>query len=105
MRNWRRSSNVALVVVIVFIVFQVTVPLTRIGSDVPERFGWKMFSAAEAPVEFTVHTASGEEIADLGEILARHRGELPLTETVPPFLCENTPGATRVSWEGGNLNC
>jgi len=69
------------------------------------RFGWQMFSHASEATVFTVVTDDGERQIGPDQILARARGDLPLTELVPPFLCRTVEGAVRVLWDEGELEC
>lgn len=64
-----------------------------------------MFAVAAEPVEFSVLTPDGVQPVDLGEVLARVRGDLDLPALLPPFLCETVEGAVEVSWDEEVYEC
>lgn len=107
MVGWRWKPAVALVVVAVFLLVQVGVPVTRMLDETTgmSRFGWQMFSQAAEATVFTVITPDGEQRVGSREVLARARGDLPLTELVPPYLCDTVRDAVLVRWEGGEHQC
>lgn len=96
------------VVLAVFLVVQLSVPTVLFlrGDDRSQRFGWQMFSKNSPAVEFTVMLASGSELTVApGDVLARHRGDLPLVDLIPPHLCATIDGAVRILWDGGSREC
>lgn len=106
MREWRKSPVVALVAIALFAILQVTIPLMRLDDDArAQRFGWQMFSTYSPQIEFTVNTQEGTEPVDIDEIVARLRADLPLEEVVPPYICETTPSALEVTWDGQEYEC
>lgn len=106
MDEWRSSPAIAILAIALFLTIQLAIPLSRLGDyDNSQRFGWQMFSTHVERIIFTVHTDATSSEVDLNEILARVRGDLPLTELVPPHLCRVTPDAERVTWSDEAYPC
>jgi len=106
MTSWRRSTPVAIALITMFLVIQLAIPISKLGkSDGDQRFGWQMFSTAGTPADFAVHTDSGSEEVNLNVLTAQLRADMPLTELVPPFLCDTVPGAIEVTWQSGGYSC
>jgi hypothetical protein len=97
---------VAVVGVALFVVLQLAIPISRMGSDEgPQRFGWQMFSTVGEAIEFTVHTPTGTVIIDLEDVMARARSDVPLEELLPPHLCNTVEGAESVTWDDKSYQC
>lgn len=105
-RSWRTSGALALAVIILFIAFQVTIPVSRIGvHESARRFGWQMFSTARETPAFVVATEEGEAPVELDDYMAGPRGDVDIVGLLPPHLCNVVPGALRVTWESGEFEC
>lgn len=105
-RSWRTSSTLALVVIVLFIVLQVAIPVSRIGvHESGRRFGWQMFSTARETPSFVVVTEDGELPVALKDYMAGPRGDIDIVGLLPPHLCNTVPGALRVTWESGEHQC
>lgn len=105
MRSWRESPLVSYVVLGLLLIAMLTIPVVRLGADGPSRFSWQMFSKSSTTTEFTVHTVTGESSVVIADFMARPRTDLPLTEIVPPHVCESFPGAISVTWTSGEYTC
>lgn len=96
----------ALLVISLFVVVQISLPVARLGSvDDARRFGWQMFSAYNPRPEFSVVTDTGVEGVDLDRITARLRADLDLEVLVPGHVCAHTEGAIAVTWDGRRAEC
>jgi len=99
---------VASAITALFLVVQLTIPTVLLfaGDDRSQRFGWQMFSKPAPAPTYVVTVSTGEQVTiDLFAVLARPRGDLPLDDLIPPHACATVPGAVRVIWEGGSLEC
>lgn len=105
MAGWRRSPAVAVLVIAVFLVVQLAVPLSRLGTDSPRRFGWQMFSIARHSPQFVVATETGEIEIEVSDFMARVRADVDLVALLPQHLCSVVPGAEVVTWEDGVHRC
>lgn len=107
MTGWRWNRKLAVAVLSAFVAIQLPIPTVLLVSadGSSQRFGWQMFSHAAPDPGFTVVTPTGEQSVALASILARPRADIMLTDLVPPFLCSTVPGALRVTWDDGSLEC
>lgn len=105
MTDWRQSRVAAGLIILVFVVVQLAIPLSRLGSNGPQRFAWQMFSKATQNREFVVTTDHGETEVVLADYLAMARGDIDLTVYLPEHLCSVIEGAESVAWPGGSLQC
>ncbi len=106
MTEWRKSPIVAAIAVVLFVVLQLAIPISRMGNDGGlQRFGWQMFSTIGEAIEFKVHTPTGTVVIDLEEVMARARGDIPLEELLPPHLCNRVEGAVSVTWDDKSYQC
>ena len=105
MDSWRRSRVVAAVAISLYLIVQVTIPITRLNdTEGGTRFGWHMFSGAKGIPEFVVETVDGNERVNLGDYMARIRVDVDLTG-LPALLCDNVPGARVVIWDEREFRC
>lgn len=106
MGNWRSNKKTAVIAIVVFLIIQVGIPLDRLHPpETPQRWGWQMFSRAPNHVEFYVETPTGITQADFRQYMARTRGDIDLTKSMPAHLCSIEPNAVRVTWDSGTLEC
>ena len=106
MTEWRKSPIVAAAAVVLFVVLQLAIPISRMGSNEgPQRFGWQMFSTVGEAIELTVHTPTGTVVIDLEDVMARARGDIPLEKLLPPHLCNTVEGAEFVTWGEKRYEC
>jgi hypothetical protein len=106
MSAWRRSPLVAVVVLVLFLLIQAAVPISRLGDhERADRFGWQMFSVHTEAPRFVVVTNHGTTEISLGDYMARVRGDIDIVDAMPPHLCEIVDGAVRVTWQTGSFEC
>lgn len=105
MRDWRRSRLIAGLVIGVFLLVQLSIPLSRMGDESARRFGWQMFSSASSTPEFVVTTDTGEVEIDVGDFMAMIRADVDIVTLIPPHLCQVVPEARSVTWEEGSYEC
>jgi len=106
MTEWRKSRTAAAVAVVLFVVLQLAIPISRISADDETvRFGWQMFSTVGESIEFTVHTSTASFVIDLEAVMARARGDIPLEELLPPHLCDTIQEAESVTWHDKSYEC
>jgi hypothetical protein len=103
--SWRRSPVVALIVTSVFLVVQLSIPLSQLSSDFANRFGWQMFSTTRPVPEFVVETSHERVEISLNDYMARVRADIDIAEELPPHLCQVVPGAQSVTWDDGEYRC
>jgi hypothetical protein len=94
----RRRALLVGLFVAAWLGLQLGVPLLRMvergGGERPRTFGWQMFSheLTEPAEQFTITTANGSRVIDLGEFIelsSPMRRELLYAPTVVPILCAN----------------
>lgn len=105
MTGWRSSRLIAGLIIGMFFLVQLSIPVSRLGSDSARRFGWQMYSGAYPPLMFEVTTPEGPVEVDLEDYVVGLRVDVDIVGFLPPHLCEVVVGATRVSWGDGSLEC
>ena len=104
--SWRRSRVVAVATIGIFLAVQLAIPISRYGEvGRAQRFGWQMFSIGEQAPRFVVETNAGEREIDLGDYMARVRGDIDIVGLMPAHLCGAVSGAVRVTWQDGVHRC
>ena len=104
--DWRQSRSIAGFAVVLFLLVQVGIPLTRLGEgDRTLRFGWQMFTAAEEAPEFVVVTPDDQIEIELLDYLARARADIDIVGSMPAHLCTVFPEAVLVTWQSGEFTC
>ena len=103
--GWRSSRLASLLVIAVFLAIQVSVPISRLIHDTPQRFGWQMYSSGRPATEFTVTTSDGVISVNKRDFLAAARAEIAYEELLPPHLCVVIADAVAVEWEEGEYQC
>lgn len=79
----------------VILALQVAVPLLRLGSEKPGRFGWHMFAGVPPAVTFAVrYDGSRVDTLTLADVLVRPRPEIDAAAEIPSRLCARD-GAVR----------
>lgn len=87
----------AAVFFVLFLIVQIGVPLAKLATPRPARFGWQMFSVRHQRVRFTLVKRDGTiEPLDLRRYLGQSRGEVDLTKALPPHLCRVVPDLAAV---------
>lgn len=82
---------------VLFLLIQTGVPLFRLGSPRPARFGWQMFSARQQFARFSLVLRDGRiRPVDLGLYVAQSRGEVNLETVLPLHLCRVVPDVASV---------
>jgi hypothetical protein len=80
-----------------FLSVQIAVPAFQLNAPRPARFGWHMWAArTEFPVFLVVMTDGTRQPADLATYVGLSRGEMDLTEALPPHLCRVVPAVAAV---------
>lgn len=106
MIDWRQSRVVAGTILALFFVVQLAIPISRLGDERGQRFGWQMYSReVRAIPEFGVITGDGEVAIDILDYLPTSRIEVDVAMYLPAHLCDVIPEAVSVSWEGGSHRC
>lgn len=106
MSNWRANGKTALVVVVVFLLVQLAVPISRLHPrETPHRWAWQMFSRSPHSVQFIVHTPTGSTEVDVSQYMSVVRGDIDLTTAMPMHLCSVHDDAVRITWETEELEC
>jgi len=90
--KWSSENKLALAFILLFLSIQVGVPLTRLWSPRPARFGWHMWSTVPPRREVFLLMRDGSSgPADISRYVAQARGELDLDKALPPHLCRLLP--------------
>ena len=90
--SWTRNSVLVAIFFACFLGIQIFLPIVRLTATRPARFGWQMWSARRRPTLFFVVMTDGTtRPADLSRYIGWSRGELKLTERLPPHLCRVIP--------------
>jgi len=105
MRDWRKSRLAAALVIAAFLTIQLAVPVSRLSSGDPARFGWQMYSSADPSPEFIVQTVDESFEIDIDDYLAARRVEVRIQDFLPVHLCSVVDGALVVTWEDGEHPC
>ena len=93
--TWK--SMLALVFCFSFLTIQIVVPILKLTSQRPARFGWHMWAARKKFPRFFVVLKDGTtKAADLSLHIGLSRGEMDFTEELPPHLCRVVPDITAV---------
>ena len=82
---------------VLFVLIQTVVPLVKLWSPRPARFGWQMFSGRQPRVRFALVLHDGtRQPANLARYVAQSRGEVDLVTALPPHLCRVVPDLASV---------
>ncbi len=99
-----RSQKVALVFIILFLSIQITVPVAKLLSPRPARFGWHMWTIIPPRRDVVLLMRDGSsQPADLRPYLAQARGELDLDDILPPHLCQMMPDVAAVRYRSDRM--
>jgi hypothetical protein len=96
---WVRA--VATAFFIGFLIIQVIAPIVQlVWAPRPARFGWQMFSVNAPPPSFAVTLDDGttRPIA-IESFVTSLRGDVPLSQFLPPHLCRVVPHVVAVHWQ------
>ena len=94
-----RAHVVALVFIILFLSIQIAVPVVKLLSPRPVRFGWHMFTVTPPRRDVVLLMRNGSsQPADLRPYLAQARGELHLDDVLPAHLCRMMPDVAVVRY-------
>jgi 23S rRNA U2552 (ribose-2'-O)-methylase RlmE/FtsJ len=95
--SWTSKNKLALVIIVLFLSIQIGVPLARLWSPRPARFGWHMWSTVPPRLEIDLVMRDGSsQPANLRPYVAQARGELDLDNSLPPHLCRMLPEVAAV---------
>ena len=91
-RVWTSKKVLVLIFFASFLTVQTVVPIIKLFSQRPARFGWHMWSARKRfPQIFVVLKDGTSRPADLSTYIGWSRGELDFTQALPPHLCRFVP--------------
>lgn len=94
---WTSRHLVAAVFCIAFLTLQIAVPIIRLTSPRPARFGWHMWTARPQAPQFSIVMNDGSvRPADVSVYLASSRGEMDAGSVLPPHLCRVIPDIVAV---------
>src|SRR4030095_13576331 len=100
LENWSTKNRLVAIFFLSFLLIQIVVPIVQLTAPRPARFGWQMWSARRKPVRFFVVMKDGTiRPADLSRYIGWSRGELDLTDRLPPHLCHVVSDITAVQIE------
>jgi len=95
--KWTTVSGATAVFFVLFLLIQTGVPLIRLWSPRPARFGWQMFSAIPERPRFTLVLRDGTtRPVNLGLYVGQSRGEVNLANALPGHLCRVVPDIVSV---------
>ena len=87
----------ALAFFVAFLTIQVAVPIVKLGSARPARFGWHMWTARKRNPQFVLVMKDGtKRLVSLSTYLGLSRGELDFREAMAEHLCRVVPGVAAV---------
>lgn len=90
----------------IFLVVQLAIPISRLSPpETAHRWAWQMFSRTPHSIQFVIHTPTDTTDVELHEYMAQVRGDIDLTEVLPPHLCAVSEDAVKVTWDSGELEC
>lgn len=88
---------------VAWVVVQVGLPtLLLAAGERPVPLGWQMYSATRPfPQVVAELEGGGRDAVDLSRYVPRPRAEVDYARLLPPFLCEQIPGAQAIEVRGG----
>jgi hypothetical protein len=91
--------------VVLFLAWQVAVPVLGLFGPRPGRFGWQMYASFPAPPRAWLVRANGsEDLVDLGSLFAVERAEIDYARALRTGLCDATDAtAIRVEQPDGEV--
>jgi len=91
------KNLLALSFFVAFLAIQIVVPIVKLTSLRPARFGWHMWTARKPNPRFTLVFKDGTTSpAILSTYLGLSRGELDIREAMPAHLCRVVPNVASV---------
>ena len=97
--EYNSTPVVALAFVVLFLSIQIIVPVVKLMSPRPARFGWHMWTVKPPRRQVVLLMRDGtSRPADLRPYLAQGRGELDLDHVLPPHLCRMIPDVAAVRY-------
>jgi hypothetical protein len=94
---WTSKSIAAAAFFVLFLAFQIAMPLVKLSAPRPARFGWHMFTAIPKRTQFTLLMRDGtRRPVDLTLYVGLSRGEVNMRQELPPHLCRVVPDAIAV---------
>jgi hypothetical protein len=95
--TWSPKNVLALAFFVAFLTIQIAVPIVKLTSPRPARFGWHMWTARRRNPQFTLVMKDGTTSpVDLSTYLGLSRGELDFREAMPAHLCRVVPDVVEV---------
>jgi len=82
---------------VIFLAIQIVVPVVKLTSPRPARFGWHMWTARNRNPQFVMTMKDGSlSPVILSTYLGLSRGELDIREAMPAHLCRVVPDVVSV---------
>ena len=85
-----------------FLAIQIAVPIVKLTSPRPARFGWQMWSARKKFPQFFLVKGDRKWPANLSPYIAWSRGEMDFTSALPAHLCRVVPDIDAVEIRAPN---
>lgn len=96
-RAWSFRSVLVLLFFVAFLAIQIIVPVVKLASPRPARFGWHMWTARKGNPQFILVMKNGTtHPVSLSTYLGLSRGELDIREAMSAHLCRVVPEVASV---------
>ena len=96
-RPWSFRNVLVLVFFVGFLAIQIIVPIVKLTSPRPARFGWHMWTARKRNPQFILVMKDGTTSpVGLSTYLGLSRGELDIREAMSAHLCRVVPEVASV---------
>jgi len=94
---WSPRNILAIAFFVTFLAIQIVVPIVKLISPRPARFGWHMWTARKRNPQFVMTMKDGSASpVILSTYLGLSRGELDIREAIPAHLCRVVPDVASV---------
>jgi hypothetical protein len=95
--TWSTRNILAVAFFVTFLAIQIVVPLVKLTSPRPGRFGWHMWTARKRNPQFVMVLKDGSASpVSLSTYLGFSRGEIDVREAMPAHLCRVVPDVASV---------
>lgn len=94
---WSTRKILAIAFFVTFLAIQIVVPVVKLTSPRPARFGWHMWTARKPNPQFVMTMKDGSvSPVILSTYLGLSRGEMDIREAMPAHLCRVVPDVASV---------
>jgi hypothetical protein len=94
---WSQRNILVIAFFVTFLAIQIVVPVVKLTSPRPARFGWHMWTARKRNPQFVMMMKDGTATpVILSTYLGLSRGELDLRDAMPAHLCRVVPDVASV---------